>query len=593
MKNKKFDILVNFEGCDSITHEEIRVTKGDYNSIEFNFQLSKTDYTTAMFYMIKPNGIHYASKIENNNVVFVKESVFNQAGTYLFSVSLYDSNSKLTNTSRGKIIVIDGDFDADKEIVEQDNYPILDNLIQQCSNLEENFETSLENIKEAFKSVSYNSTTGVLTFIKYNNTTVTIDLPLELIVTDGHYDKTKKSLVLVLANDETIEIPVSELVNEYYGDNSTIELKTVGGKLTFNVKNGVYVPVQAGKGLSSNDFTNTYKQNVDSNTSSRHTHNNKNILDATTASYTEEKDNIIDNLKTVATSGSYNDLSNKPTIPSATTIVDNLTSTSKTGALSANQGKVLNDKITGINNLNFANAGFHNSIFRGKDITSYLNDGSLFTRISSGNFNDLYVGDYIIKNNITWRIAGFDVYYNKGDQGSGLTTHHAIIVPDKHLTTACMNDTNTSAGGYVGSKMYTETLPSVLSTYITPVFGNHVLEYRNVLSNSINATGYNRFGTNNGCSNGWAWYSRKLDLLNEVQVYGSISWSSSGYDIGSDNCQLPLFRLAPQYITNRSYWYWLRSVTTASAFAGVSRNGGSASHSASDVGGVRPCFYID
>ena len=47
-------------------------------------------------------------------------------------------------------------------------------------------------------------------------------------------------------------------------------------------------------------------------------------------------------LATVATSWSYSDLSNKPTIPS---VIDNLTSTSTTNALSANQGKVLKDMI--------------------------------------------------------------------------------------------------------------------------------------------------------------------------------------------------------------------------------------------------------
>ena len=47
-------------------------------------------------------------------------------------------------------------------------------------------------------------------------------------------------------------------------------------------------------------------------------------------------------LATVATSGSYTDLSNKPTIPS---VVDNLTSTSTTNALSANQWKVLKGLI--------------------------------------------------------------------------------------------------------------------------------------------------------------------------------------------------------------------------------------------------------
>lgn len=41
----------------------------------------------------------------------------------------------------------------------------------------------------------------------------------------------------------------------------------------------------------------------------------------------------------------YNNLSNKPTIPSATTIVNNLTSTSTTSALAAAQGKALNDKF--------------------------------------------------------------------------------------------------------------------------------------------------------------------------------------------------------------------------------------------------------
>lgn len=52
----------------------------------------------------------------------------------------------------------------------------------------------------------------------------------------GHYDSSTENLVLVLANNDTIKIPVAELVNEYYADGTTLELKTVNGKLTFNVK---------------------------------------------------------------------------------------------------------------------------------------------------------------------------------------------------------------------------------------------------------------------------------------------------------------------------------------------------------------------
>lgn len=549
MKNKKFDILVNFEKSDSITSDEIKIVKGDYNSIEFNFQLSKTDFSKAMFYMVKPSGLHFVSEIKNNKVTFEKNMAFNEVGKYLFSVALYGSDSRLTNTAKGNISVVDGQLDMDDEVVQEENYQILDSLITEVISLKEEIETTLATMNGVFKDVSYNATNGVLTFTKKDNSTVKIDLPLELLIKSGHYDSSTENLVLVLANNDTIKIPVAELVNEYYADGTTLELKTVNGKLTFNVKNGVYQEKVSGKGLSANDFTDDYKNKVNSNTSNRHTHTNKSVLDGITASFTTAYKNILDNIKTIATGGKFEDLTNKSV------------------------------------------AGYHNSIFRGKNVTSYLTDGSLFTRISNGSFEDLFVGDYIVKNNITWRIAGFDVYLHKGD--TELTKHHAIIVPDKHLTTAQMNSSNTTVGGYVASAMYTTTLPSVLETYITPVFGSHVIEIRNLLTTGINASGYNRWGNGSGCSNAWEWRSRKVDLMNENQVFGSISWSSSGFETGTDNCQLPLFRLAPEYITNRSYWYWLRNVVDSSRFAFVTGNGSSASYDATATGGVRPCFYID
>ena len=129
-------------------------------------------------------------------------------------------------------------------------------------------------------------------------------------------------------------------------------------------------------------------------------------------------------------------------------------------------------------------AGYHNSIFRGKDITNYYEDGSLYERISSGTFKDLYVGDYIVKNGIAWRIAGFDTYLKKGD--IPMNSHHAAIIPDKHIATGVMNDTATTAGGYIGSKMYKKILPDILNTYISPIFGDHIIEYRNILTSGIN-----------------------------------------------------------------------------------------------------------
>lgn len=71
----------------------------------------------------------------------------------------------------------------------------------------------------------------------------------------------------------------------------------------------------------------TWKPVIDANTASRHTHANKAILDATTASYlASEKAKLAGipadadktpALAAVATTGSYNDLANKPAIPPA------------------------------------------------------------------------------------------------------------------------------------------------------------------------------------------------------------------------------------------------------------------------------------
>ena len=141
MKNKKFDILVNFEKSDSITSDEIKIVKGDYNSIEFNFQLSKTDFSKAMFYMVKPSGLHFVSEIKNNKVTFEKNMAFNEVGKYLFSVALYGSDSRLTNTAKGNISVVDGQLDMDDEVVQEENYQILDSLITEVISLKEEIES--------------------------------------------------------------------------------------------------------------------------------------------------------------------------------------------------------------------------------------------------------------------------------------------------------------------------------------------------------------------------------------------------------------------------------------------------------------------
>jgi hypothetical protein len=58
-------------------------------------------------------------------------------------------------------------------------------------------------------------------------------------------------------------------------------LVVAGSDITTDLSNKV--DKVAGKGLSTNDFTDSYKNAVDANTNARHTHNNKTVLDGITS----------------------------------------------------------------------------------------------------------------------------------------------------------------------------------------------------------------------------------------------------------------------------------------------------------------------
>ena len=274
----------------------------------------------------------------------------------------------------------------------------------------------------------------------------------------------------------------------------------------------------------------------------------------------------------------------------------------------------IDSRLSILENLVSENAGFHNSIYRGKDVTSYLTatgDDNLYARISSGKFTDLYVGDYFIKDidlpfysningstvSMTWRIAGFDLYYNKGDScdsGTACTVHHAVIVPDDSLGTQSMNTSDVTTGGYVGSVMYTQKLPAYL-TAIRNAFGSsHILKYRAWLTKGVDTTANNRYPSDTGAANSSAYYDAYINLMNHVQVTGNIGFSGSGFDLGLDNVQFPLFRLNSKYISLNDKSYWVRDITSQNRFGVIYANTTiSIGYKASSSGNVRPFFLID
>ena len=231
----------------------------------------------------------------------------------------------------------------------------------------------------------------------------------------------------------------------------------------------------------------------------------------------------------------------------------------------------------------FNNAGSHNAVYRGKNLGTAVT-AAQYAAIKAGTFDGLYIGDYWVINGVNWRIAAFDYYLNCGD--TSCSTHHAVIVPDTCLYNHVMNDSNTTEGGYVGSKMYTEGLAQAKET-IKAAFSGHVLSHRIYLTNAVS----------NGYASAGAWCDSEVDLMNEQMVYGTGIFSpvSTGSAVPVnyrvEKSQLPLFQHDPSRICNRATW-WLRDVITASYFAGVNLNGDAYYLPASLSFGVRPAFCI-
>lgn len=247
-----------------------------------------------------------------------------------------------------------------------------------------------------------------------------------------------------------------------------------------------------------------------------------------------------------------------------------------------NLHKGLQTDIDSVRNVLADGAAAHNCIYRGKNLGTSVT-AEQYTAISSGKFTDLYIGDYWVINGVTYRIAAFDYYYNCGD--TNFTKHHVVIVPDASLYKAQMNTSNVTTGGYTGSAMYKSNLAQAKTT-IKAAFGSaHVLTKRELLTNAVNGN----------TPSGWAWFDSDVELMNEVQAYGSVAWGAhdgNGYNVASGDGQFPLFMFDRTKLHNRED-YWLRDVVSATNFsfvdgAGVAGNGYAASLSL----GVRPAFCI-
>lgn len=237
--------------------------------------------------------------------------------------------------------------------------------------------------------------------------------------------------------------------------------------------------------------------------------------------------------------------------------------------------------------LSKTSAKTHRMIFRGKNLGSGITTEQLAS-IQNGSFDDLWLGDYWVINNVTWRIVDFDYWLYVGDRDNGFTNHHIVLMPDEVLYTAQMNTSNTTAGGYAGSAMYTSNLANA-KTIVNNAFGAHALSHRMLFVNAVT----------NGKPSAHAWYDSIVDLISECQLYGHLHFSVGGdgsstipQNASADKTQFALFMVAPEFISKNRDAFWLRDTVNASYFVDMGGWGNIGLRGASGTSGVRPAIAV-
>ena len=242
----------------------------------------------------------------------------------------------------------------------------------------------------------------------------------------------------------------------------------------------------------------------------------------------------------------------------------------------------------------------HNAMWGGRDITAAFNNGTVSANIANGTFYDIFPGDYIRKTvtigsmeyTVNWVVADCDYWINKGDNSDTLAmkTHHVAIVPQQMIFEVQMNNTDTTEGGYMGSRMFKETIPAC-ATGIVDAFGSeHILTFKDAISDSVDTSHISSGIPQWTGTPVWfgEWVSVQCNLMSEKMVYGAPVCSGGAMDNAMATRQMSAFRLSERLINYDRWGWWLRDIVSSSLFALVSNSGNAARANASRMYGVRP-----
>ena len=166
------NVEINFtKGTNKLTG--INLITGDYASTKMVFQFDRTDGRKVLE-MKNPSGdLVYLGEIQNNEVLLcaveddLNYSIFNQEGRYIYEVSLYNGDSKLTSV-KGELPVQKEQVIIDGEVIEP-YLPYFDQLMQELN-------TAIGETNNLNVSASKVDTTTTITITKKDGTTYDVQV---------------------------------------------------------------------------------------------------------------------------------------------------------------------------------------------------------------------------------------------------------------------------------------------------------------------------------------------------------------------------------------------------------------------------------
>lgn len=233
------------------------------------------------------------------------------------------------------------------------------------------------------------------------------------------------------------------------------------------------------------------------------------------------------------------------------------------------------------------NAGFHNSVYRGKNLGSTLTSEQKLA-IKNGTFKDMFIGDYWESdkaNKIKFRIAGFN-YWKCNQSPNDRPKNHVVIVADYNeqdkfpMCERLSDFTKGYANSSLKNKLNSGRLVS--KEHAISVFGSpFILVHSEYLPIRIKEDGSYEY-----CSNVYG----SFGLPTAEMVFGYYDKLATDFQENGSRV-LPLFVMNPELISGKNQ-YWLRNTRGNGIYAVENTNGSIAASNADTPNYVRLVFGV-